>query len=117
MDYTIIGAEANLAARLQAMAEAGRVVVSYETYALVRSILVAHPLPPITMKGISREVVPYVVEGMLDASGTKMEIVSEHMTGLDLYLDPAMIDARTSERVAGVLRQALDTLERNKPAK
>ena len=117
MDYTIIGAEANLAARLQAMAEAGRVVVSYETYALVRSILVAHPLPPITMKGISREVVPYLVEGMLDASGTKMEIVSEHMTGLDLYLDPAMIDAKTSERVAGVLRQALDTLERNKPAK
>jgi class 3 adenylate cyclase len=117
MDYTIIGAEANLAARLQAMAEAGRVVVSYETYALVRSILVAHPLPPITMKGISREVVPYLVEGMLDASGAKMEIVSEHMTGLDLYLDPAMIDARTSERVAGVLRQALDTLERNKPAK
>ncbi len=117
MDYTIIGAEANLAARLQAIAEAGRVVVSYETYALVRGILVAHPLPPITMKGISREVVPYVVEGMLDASGAKMEIVSEHMTGLDLYLDPAMIDARTSERVAGVLRQALDTLERNKPAK
>ena len=60
---------------------------------------------------------PAEIEGMLDASGTKMEIVSEHMTGLDLYLDPAMIDARTSERVAGVLRQALDTLERNKPAK
>ena len=34
MDYTIIGAEANLAARLQAIAEPGHIVVSYETYAL-----------------------------------------------------------------------------------
>ena len=57
MDYTIIGAEANLAARLQSIAEPGHIVISYETYALVRDILVAHALPPITMKGISREIV------------------------------------------------------------
>src|SRR5206468_11386887 len=57
MDYTIIGAEANLAARLQSIAEPGHIVVSYETYALVRDILVARALPAITMKGISREVV------------------------------------------------------------
>src|SRR5262245_63317901 len=83
MDYTIIGAEANLAARLQTIAEPGQIVISYETYALVRDILVAHALPPITMKGISREVVPYAVQGMLDALGQKVEIFSEHMTGLD----------------------------------
>ena len=44
MDYTIIGAEANLAARLQSIAEPGHIVISYETYALVRGMLVAHPL-------------------------------------------------------------------------
>jgi adenylate cyclase len=96
MDYTIIGAEANLAARLQSIAEPGHVVVSYETYALVRRIVVAHPLPPITMKGISRDVIPYAVDGMLDASGAKVQIFSEHMTGLDFYLDPAMIVANQS---------------------
>ncbi len=99
MDYTIIGAEANLAARLQEIAEAGHVVISYETYALVRGILAAHPLPPITMKGISREVVPYVVEAMLDESGAKMEVFSEHSSGLDFYLDPTMLDAATAEHV------------------
>jgi Adenylate cyclase, family 3 (some proteins contain HAMP domain) len=36
MDYTIIGAEANLAARLQSIASPGGIVLSYETYALVR---------------------------------------------------------------------------------
>ena len=115
MDYTIIGAEANLAARLQEIAEAGHVVMSYETYALVRGILVAHPLPPITMKGISREVVPYVVEGMLNDAGARVEVFSEHRSGLDFYMDPTLLDAPTAEHVRSVLRDALDALERLKP--
>ncbi len=115
MDYTIIGAEANLAARLQSIAEAGRIVISYETYALVRGMLEADALAPITMKGISREVVPYVVMGILDAAGTRTTIINEHSSGLDLYLDPTMIDERTSERARGLLKQALDALERHKP--
>ena len=53
MDYTIIAAEANLAARLQSIAEPGNVVISYETYALVRDIVAVQPLPSISMKGIS----------------------------------------------------------------
>ncbi len=62
MDYTIIGAEANLAARLQYIAEPGTIVMSYETYALVRDIVTAHALPPISVEGITREVVPYIIE-------------------------------------------------------
>jgi hypothetical protein len=112
MDYTIIGAEANLAARLQSIAEPGHIVTSYETYALVRHMLLAHPLPPITMKGISRDVVPYAVEAMLDGSGAKMEIFSEHMTGLDFFLDPAMIDASASAHIRGVLENAIATLDK-----
>jgi class 3 adenylate cyclase len=64
MDYTIIGAEANLASRLQSNAQPGEIMMSYETYMLVRDCAKAHPMPPIKMKGISREVVPYVFEGL-----------------------------------------------------
>ena len=115
MDYTIIGAEANLAARLQSIAEPGHIVLSYETYALVRDIVVAHALAPITMKGISREVVPYAVEGMLDKAGKKMEIFSEHMTGLDFYLDPSMVSAGSADRIRAVLRKALSALDKTGP--
>jgi class 3 adenylate cyclase len=115
MDYTIIGAEANLAARLQAIAEPGHIVASYETYALVRDILVAHALPSITMKGISREIIPYAVEGMLDADGKKIEIFSEHMMGLDFYLDPSMVTAGSAEHIRGLLRQALSALDNHGP--
>ena len=36
MAYTIVGAEANLAARLQTIAQPGGIVLSYETYSLVK---------------------------------------------------------------------------------
>ena len=81
MDYTIIGGEANLAARLQSIAEPGHIVVSYETYALVRDIVAADALAPITMKGIGREVIPYAVSGLSDESGSIRHIFSEHSTG------------------------------------
>jgi adenylate cyclase len=116
MDYTIIGAEANLAARLQSIAEPGCIVASYETYVLVRDIVAAHALPPITMKGISREVVPYAVEGMLDATGQKVEIFSEHLTGLDFYLDPSMVQSGSAERIRTVLQQAIAALDKRGPA-
>jgi adenylate cyclase len=112
MDYTIIGAEANLAARLQSIAEPGRIIISFETYALIRDMIDAQALPPITMKGINREVVPYSVRGILDASGQSVEIFSEHVTGLDFYLDPRMVDVNQAERIRSVLQGALQALER-----
>lgn len=114
MDYTIIGAEANLAARLQSIAEPGQIVVSYETYALVRDIAVARTLPPISMKGISRDVVPYAIEGSLDASGRQRQIFSEHLQGLDLEFDPSALETAEAERARAVLRAALVALDAGK---
>lgn len=116
MDYTIIGAEANLAARLQSIAEPGRIVVSYETFALVSDVIAAHPLPPISMKGISREVVPYAVDDLLDHSTDKGGVVIERMPGLDFYLDPSLIDAKEAERIRSILADALTALDKRKPA-
>jgi adenylate cyclase len=112
MDYTIIGAEANLAARLQSIAEPGDIVVSYETYALVRDIVVAQALNPIAMKGLSREVVPYAIQGVLDSTGKKVQVFSEHLTGLDFYFNAGMIDATDAEHVRNVLKDALEALGR-----
>jgi class 3 adenylate cyclase len=117
MDYTIIGAEANLAARLQSIAKPGAVVISYETYALVRDIVVARALTPITMKGISREVVPYAVRSVLDATGKNIEVFSEHLSGLDLYFNAGMIDATDAEHVRNVLEDALKALSRQEDAR
>jgi class 3 adenylate cyclase len=115
MDYTIIGAEANLAARLQSVAQPGHIVVSYETYALVRDAVVAQALPSITMKGISREVIPYSISGVLDATGQTVQVFSEHQTGLDFYLNANMIDANNTAHIRKVLEDALKALDKGVP--
>jgi adenylate cyclase len=107
MDYTIIGAEANLAARLQAIAEPGGICLSYETYALVSDLVRARPLPAIKMKGISREVVPYEVEGLLGELAQRSLVISEHATGLELFLDLDAIDDVGVERAKKRLAEAL----------
>jgi adenylate cyclase len=52
LEYTAIGRDVNLAARLCAVAEANQVVISHATYELVESQVVADPLPPMHLKGI-----------------------------------------------------------------
>jgi len=115
MDYTIIGAEANLAARLQSIAQGGEIVISYETYALVKDIVDAHPLPPITMKGIQREIVPYAVDGLMLGNDHKSRVLSEHLAGLDLHLDMARLEPADRSRVIAALKEAIAALDETKP--
>jgi len=115
MDYTIIGAEANLAARLQSIAQGGEIVISYETYALVKDIVDAHPLPPITMKGIQREIVPYAVDGLMLGTDHRSRVLSEHLAGLDLHLDMARLEPADRSRVIAALKEAIAALDETKP--
>jgi adenylate cyclase len=66
MDYTIIGAEVNLAARIQADADPGGILISYPTWALVRDIVRAEERGSIAAKGIRREVRVFAVAGIPD---------------------------------------------------
>ena len=117
MEYTIIGAETNLAARLQSIADPGQIILSYETYVCVRDLVAAHALAPLTMKGISREIVPYLVEGYLDVAAEKSPVFSAHMKGVDFYLDPNAVDAAAGAHMREVLKDALAALERRDPGK
>ena len=98
MDYTIIGAEANLAARLQQIAEPGGIVMSYETYRPRRGHR-ARPrrLEPITLKGISRPVVPYAIDTTAEAEAS---LIEAHSNGVFLRLDLTHDRSRARHEVA-----------------
>jgi adenylate cyclase len=114
MDYTIIGAAMNLSARLQSIAEPGTIVVSAETFTLVRDIVSGRPLPPVTVRGFRDEIVPYVIDALLDATGRARHVFAEHARGLDLYLDLDRVDDGENDRLRGVLTDALEALERRR---
>lgn len=102
MDYTIIGGEVNLAARLEAQADPGGILMSYETYALVRDIVDAEELPSIEAKGIRREIRPFALRNYLDTS-SQDQLINLNVEGLSLRLDlKRMTDAQR--------RHALDQL-------
>jgi adenylate cyclase len=84
--------------------------MSYETYALVSDMVVAKRLPPITMKGISREIMPYVVEAIVRSEG-HAPVIQEQQAGVSLYLDPSQIDPKDLERIKGVLTAAMQQAE------
>lgn len=105
MDYTIIGAEANLAARLEGIAEPGGIVLSYETYAHVRDIVDATASEPVHFKGIAREIVPYHVKSLTEnAPVTAIQGVDDDGK---LTLDLAALDPTTRDKVRDAIREAL----------
>lgn len=80
MDYTIIGPEVNLAARLEQAAPPGGILLSTSTWRLVRHAIAADPHPPIAAKGFARPVPVYAVAGELVAD----EFAATQPGGLDM---------------------------------
>lgn len=114
MDYTIIGAEANLAARLEGIAKPGGIVMSYETWVHVRDLVHAEPLAPTRFKGISREVVPYEVEVVShDATVGAGLMLKESVAGLQIFANIGGLDEQGRQAASAALRRTLDALERD----
>lgn len=87
MDYTIIGGEVNLAARLEGIADPDGITLSYETYALVKEYVDAEKGEPITVKGIHRRVTPYKLIGIFNNVDKKSRFLRSELDGFRLYLD------------------------------
>ena len=56
LTYTIIGSEVNVAQRLEASAQPGGILMSYETYAHAQDLIEVEQLESISMKGVKREI-------------------------------------------------------------
>lgn len=62
LEYTIVGGTVNLAARLETSSEAGRILLSDATEALIRGQIPCQPRGSIRVKGIAGEVMTYWVD-------------------------------------------------------
>lgn len=64
LEYTVIGHDVNLAARLCGAAEGDEILISQATYDLVKDAVLAEELSEIQLKGIAGDVRPWRVTGL-----------------------------------------------------
>jgi adenylate cyclase len=83
MDYTIIGGNVNLAARLETAAEPTTILISHETYSLVKDIVDVVKQSPISVKGISKELQTYKIIGLKNRNSVdELETVVDSLNKL-----------------------------------
>ncbi len=111
MDYTIIGGEVNLAARLEGQAEPGGVLMSFETYSQVRDIVEAEERPSIEAKGIRREIRPFALRKLLDDARLDTVIRCES-DGLSLRVDLAHMSEEHRRKAVDLLSGVVNQLNR-----
>jgi class 3 adenylate cyclase len=110
MDYTIIGGGVNLAARLEHLAPPGSILISYETYALVKNEVHCEERGQIEVKGIAYPVSTYEVIDLQANRQRDLQAIHEVRSHVTLDLDLAAMSAEERHEAAGLLQAAMDRL-------
>jgi class 3 adenylate cyclase/PAS domain-containing protein len=106
MDYTIIGNQVNLAARLESLAEVGGILMAHETHALVKDMVLAEEGDTLTVKGFAKPVRTYSVVGLYDDLAEQGRIIRKDEDGLRVLVDLSKQDrAGAIQAIEDVLSQ------------
>ncbi|GGC78391.1 adenylate/guanylate cyclase domain-containing protein [Marinobacter halophilus] len=116
MDYTIIGKEVNLASRLESLAEAGEILVSYETFSLIKDRIMCRDKGEITVKGFGKPVAIYEVVDFRRDMGPNRSFLEHEHSGFAMYLDSDKITERERKTVLAALEDAADRLRQEEDA-
>ena len=111
MDYTIIGGQVNLAARLESICEPDGVALSYETYSHVRDEVDAVEMEPIQVKGIRDPVKPFALRGIFEQWDSTERYIRRDISGLRLWVD--LMRMTEEQRIQSIkeLESALEVLQ------
>jgi class 3 adenylate cyclase len=116
MDYTIIGSGANTASRLESAATPGEILISYETFAQVKTEVLCEEHGMIEVKGLAYPVTTYVVTDTYESLGRQHQKFKEIHPNFTLDLD---LDAMTPDEkkdASDMLRRGMSLLaEKGEP--
>ena len=103
LDYTIIGNGVNLASRLESNSNINKILLSEDTYLLIKNQIMCEKKDAINVKGISYPVQTYEVTGFSDKN---KDLIEKNIPGLSLSFDISEIedDKVAIELVSEVLK-------------
>ena len=106
MDYTVVGQTANLAARLEQIAQPGSVVTTADTLKLAEGFVTMKSLGPVPVKGVAHPIQIYAVTGTGEARN-RLQVAAERgltrFVGRDIELE----QLRNAQQLAGEGRSQL----------
>ena len=108
LDYTVIGNGVNLAARLEANSESNKILISEDTYLLVKEEIKCIKKQEISVKGISYPIQTYEVSGFTSSSSSYSSKLVKSIPGLSLTFDPNEIE--DNERAMKLISDVLSRL-------
>ncbi|MBT8219858.1 MAG: adenylate cyclase [Bacteroidia bacterium] len=108
MDYTIIGGQVNLASRLESNAEVDQILISHETYVLVKDHVRCSKKDEIMVKGIAYPVQTYQVEELILKTEKSNRSISEKGPGFSLTVD---LENLNKQEAISHLKEIIEKLE------
>jgi class 3 adenylate cyclase/tetratricopeptide (TPR) repeat protein len=100
IDYTVVGQTANLAARLEQMAQPGSILTTSDTVHLAEGYVAVKPLGPVSVKGLADPVQIYEITGT-GTGRSRLEVAAER--GLTPFVgrDVELQQLRRAQQLAG----------------
>ncbi len=108
LDYTIIGGEVNLASRLESNAAIGQILISHETYVLIKEHILCEKKGELSVKGLAHKVQTYQLIDTKDNLNKAKDILIEEHDGFSLSIDFNMSD---KEKVISSLEKSLKQIK------
>ena len=110
LDYTIIGGEVNLASRLESSAMTGQILISEETYALIKNDIFCEKKEEIKVKGIAHKIQTYQVVTPSSNLAQKGKLLNEEFDGFNLNIN---LNISKKSKVINSLEKILKKLKKN----
>lgn len=111
MDYTVLGTHVNLASRLESAADPGEILISHESWALVKDVILCRDKGEINVKGFSHPVRVHQVVDFRKDMGKDQSWFEENTDGFSMHLDLEKIRNYEKDRVLEILQKATDRLK------
>ena len=108
LDYTIIGGEVNLASRLESNAPVGQILVSHETFSLIKNSIICEEREEINVKGLAHKVRTYQVIDKKEKNEKGVVKLKDNYEGFSLTVD---LEVSRKAEVIASLQNALAKIE------
>ena len=111
LDYTIIGGEVNLASRLESNADPGQILISHETYSLIKKYIVCEKKEELSVKGISHKIQTYQISDTSKNLEKKKLLLNEEYEGFNLNID---LNVAYKDQVISSLESTLSKMKKSR---